>query len=88
MTVFKVSQSLDFSLRNYDPWSSTDITSILGDLLTGVEQIHLYDREKGFKSFFDTGFLAVQGLLEASKWKHRYAHTHTTSGAHYQSLLS
>lgn len=48
MTVFTVSQSLDFSLKNCDLQSSTDITSILGDLLTGVEQIHLYD--KGLKN--------------------------------------
>lgn len=54
MAIFKVSQSLGFSLKNYDLWSSTDITSILGDLLTGVEQIHLYD--KGFKNVLILAF--------------------------------
>lgn len=52
MTIFKVSQSIDFSLKNYDLSSSRDITSILGDLLSGVEQIHLYDKEKGFSKVF------------------------------------
>lgn len=52
MTIFNISQSLDFSFKNDDLWSSTDITSISGDLLTGVEQIHLYHREKGFSKVF------------------------------------
>lgn len=53
MTIFKVSQSLDFSFKNDDLWSSTNMTSILEDLLTGVEQINLYHREKDFQKFFD-----------------------------------
>lgn len=82
MTIFKISQSLEssFKKRYYALWSSTDVTSILGDLQTDIEQIHLYDTGKGLSyKCFDTGFLAAQGLPAASKWKHRYAHTHTTS---------
>lgn len=49
MTIFRVSQNLDFSFKNYEV---VLITSILGDLPTGVEQIHLYDREKGISKAF------------------------------------
>lgn len=42
--VFKIPQSLEFSFRKqyYALWSSSDM-SMLADLQTDIEQIHLYD---------------------------------------------